>query len=398
MNRSVLYIINLLLAVLLWTACENETGTDPQPSGNGSDTYLSLRIATKSGDEDQRSDDEKKKEDMNNLRVIILSKNGIIEYNEFINFGTSKQEHIVVGTDASDLTQWIKVKANEDKTVYLIANMKDTDFTGEVGENGKNLSENIDNYIFPKDINGDIGYLNGADQLIPITAKYTIHVGTAKFQEFGPLYVVRAATKFTLSYTNNRSNAVTIKSWSISNVADRAYLMPHVNRTEDDKYTAYDNGYYGNGWIGWISKNLNSNRSDYVTEYEVPKTSSHVSSYKISYTDCKLNANGGSKVASPVYLHESRYLVKNENENENIEVQQYMMTFEFQEENEKVETYNVPFVVSESLFRDLHAYINVTINEDEAPIIYAGIVYWQWIDFISRDLIPSQPFVPNSNQ
>ena len=157
MNRSVLYIINLLLAVLLWTACENETGTDPQPSGNGSDTYLSLRIATKSGDEDQRSDDEKKKEDMNNLRVIILSKNGIIEYNEFINFGTSKQEHIVVGTDASDLTQWIKVKANEDKTVYLIANMKDTDFTGEVGENGKNLSENIDNYIFPKDINGDIG-------------------------------------------------------------------------------------------------------------------------------------------------------------------------------------------------------------------------------------------------
>ena len=82
-----------------------------------------------------------------------------------------------------------------------------------------------------------------------------------------PLYVVRAATKFSFNFINRSSRRnITVTGFSLTKaVGDRMYLMPHVNRNAEGKY--------------WV---VNSERDAAVS---LPETDSPDANHKVTEWD-----------------------------------------------------------------------------------------------------------------
>jgi len=212
-----------------------------------------------------------------------------------------------------------KVKAGCRKRIYLLANCeglrgsdgKLLDFTGSSFLPRVDGTTPIDNFVFSLGAAGVNSSGAKADSYnynpdlygIPMTALYEIDIPdretlgkSDEYQLPEPLYVVRAATKFSFCFMKKTAKRnIDVMGFRLEEIIrDRMYLMPHVNKDkETGQYWIVDssNGfskrflgeesqsdYTDKDWIKWMNQEAEKcedeneylEKYQWLTDYEVP--------------------------------------------------------------------------------------------------------------------------------
>ena len=269
------HIIGLgLLCVFLlgFASCANESFDLPCGEAEENSIYLTFHTAVAGvfTRANETPDDAR----INQLLVVIVSENRAPEEGNALEgeTGNANEAGKRWGVEHSRLVKGVsgigvpltdeytfKVKAGCRKRIYLLANcvglidgreekidlsngsfIPETSLAAPDKEIGK---APIDDFVFNlSDAEG--GYRYDPILGIPMTAMYEIEIPDKKDiekDEFSiptPLYVVRAATKFSFNFINRSSRRnITVTGFSLTKaVGDRMYLMPHVNRNAEGKY------------------------------------------------------------------------------------------------------------------------------------------------------------------
>ena len=256
---------------------------------------------------------------------------------------------------------------------------------------------------------------------------YTADTGAAFIEPLftvGPLYLVRAANRIRFEYINDTSHAdwdapdevidpidIEVLGWTLSETADRAYLMPHLtenwrtglnkdgktaelsvpeNLVEDGKTIVSAKDYYGGAWMLWLKQEAddtqntdtyNGTKYEWLTGYSVPDTeynpltynygeAGHPSVVKIEAPTQKEDGTyGETSVSVPatysedaVYFAESKY-----QPNENGK-QTYRLTVEVRNKNgdgtfQAAKKYTADLPNSSSLFRNTDLLVRVRFRK-----------------------------------
>ena len=298
------HIIGLgLLCVFLlgFASCANESFDLPCGEAEENSIYLTFHTAVAGvfTRANETPDDAR----INQLLVVIVSENRVPEEGNALEgeTGNANEAGKRWGVEHSRLVKGVsgigvpltdeytfKVKAGCRKRIYLLANcvglidgreekidlsngsfIPETSLAAPDKEIGK---APIDDFVFNlSDAEG--GYRYDPILGIPMTAMYEIEIPDKKDiekDEFSiptPLYVVRAATKFSFNFINRSSRRnITVTGFSLTKaVGDRMYLMPHVNRNAEGKY--------------WV---VNSERDAAVS---LPETDSPDANHKVTEWD-----------------------------------------------------------------------------------------------------------------
>ena len=465
------HIIGLgLLCVLLLgcASCINESFELLHEEEEENSIYLTFHtaVAGVSTRADEIPDDAR----INQLLVVIVSENDASEEeNTPEGEDASEEENTPEGEDASEGEagntndagkRWVvehsrlvkgtsniglpltdeytfKVRAGCRKRIYLLANcaeLKDSlgnkinfsnsSFIPEVpsGTSAKETGKApIDDFVFS---------LSDALALgIPMTAMYEIEIpnrkdiGKDEFSIPTPLYVIRAATKFSFSFANRSSRRnIEVTGFSLTKaVDDRMYLMPHVNRNEDGRYWVVDSERERAislplpetdvpdvnhkvtewDWINWMVAEAEKTKDDeniekyqWLTDYDIPPTDdsegesgeegSLVSvNFKETVTLSAIAAGNAENpvpvLSEPVYLPESRTLATTSTEeggtvDPSLKLQEYELTVYTKETflDEKPEDsdvgwrklkYTARLEHLASLFRNTHVKVNIGFND-----------------------------------
>lgn len=455
------HIIGLgLLCVLLlgFASCINESFELLHEEEEENSIYLTFHtaVAGVSTRADEIPDDAR----INQLLVVIVSEND-----------ASEEENTPEGEDASEGEagntndagkRWVvehsrlvkgasniglpltdeytfKVRAGCRKRIYLLANcagLKDSrgakinfsnsSFIPEAssGTSAKETGKApIDDLVFSLS-DAESGYQYDLVLGIPMTAMYEIEIPNRKdiekneFSIPNPLYVVRAATKFSFSFTNHSSRRnIKVTGFSLTKAVDnRMYLMPHVNRNEDGRYWVVDSERKQAislpetdvpnvnhkvtewDWINWMvaeavktEEDKNIEKYQWLTDYDIPATDdsegesgeegSLVSvNFKETVTLSAITAGNAEKTVS-VYLPESRTLAtigteKGDTVVPSLKLQEYELTVYTKEtfldekpkdsdaEWREVERkYTARLEHLASLFRNTHVKVNIGFND-----------------------------------
>lgn len=252
-------------------------------------------------------------ERMHNLRVIITHKemldgaeHEVIEYNRLIEFGDGNRKYRYGYVEDPRLMFKIERGTPSEKHIYLFANSEPilngmlgkgdlASLTAqpdpEAGIYGGNHYDKIgqdiaDSYLkalrevtFSKDelqyfVKPDDGSpANG----IPMSAEYDIefnpgNTGIADVYIMNA-YIVRAANKITFEYENQRPQyPIFVQNWGLNNVANDAYLLPHVKDGGPLSGTGGDDIRDGS-WIKWYADHIKkSNTHAAELNFAVPGT------------------------------------------------------------------------------------------------------------------------------
>lgn len=389
-HRHIISMGLLLCGLLGFASCDNESLGPSEEEDNS--VFLTFHADVAGGStraEDVTPADEK----INQLLIVIVSEEPagteegtkwVVEYNRLIESASTGVSLIGGHT--------FKVKAGCKKRIYLIANckgLKDADgnpldFTDEAFAATESEGKaKADNYVFALPSNLDNG--------IPMTAMHEVAIPSRKelqkdSYELGTLYVVRAATKFSFTFTNAVTSipkSIAIKKIAIDRIADKAYLMPHVNKNSDNKYWVADTDRqkavaFDASWIDWMVREAektkednNINQYQWLTDYEVPENVQHdISEQEI--TD--LITTPLQPAETVFYLPESRNRISDNP----LKLQEYQLSVTTLDEgsiHENVYTATLPQLAS--LFRNTHVKVNVTFKDYELDWAVDVEPYWE---------------------
>lgn len=296
MKKRIIHNVCICLALLLLASCKEQTDTPLQEDGM---VTLSISAAMVSRAVDTGDDNRIYSELMHTLRIIIFNEDGNVEHNRLYTFDE--------GLFESENHNFL-VKANQTKTIYLLANCESFAVKEEDNPTISKLDE--------LELNAETGILQDQGtkaeesenkiKVLPATAKYSIQVEDESKTE--TLYVVHAANKISFEFDNQSGEDITISEWRLASIAQRSYLVPHITG-EDDSTPEEDR---------WYNKVLDQYQqyqaeagltSDYpaVMNYEVPADADH----DVFTQTCNLTIPAGERAAlysagNPVYLHESK--------------------------------------------------------------------------------------------
>ena len=436
--------ITLLCGLLGFASCHKESFELPHEEVDDNNIFLTFRtavagVSTRTG---TAKSSEISDETIKQLLVVIvseepnipegtegeteegattISKKWVVEHNRLVK-GASNGLLLSGGYT-------FKVKAGCRKRIYLIANyegLKDVngkplDFTNQafIPQAGK---ARVDDYVFA--ISGPDndtqtgnrsteveGYTYNPDLYgIPMTAVYEITIPNREeilddeYELTDPLYVVRAATKFSFSFTNHSTQrAISVTGFKLEKViGDKMYLMPHVNKNsagrywvvnhpDGDNYTVSQLGdetseASDRDWINWMVKETKKTGTDpyqWLTDYEVATPSSVVVSH-IFASPLAIPKKVGEtpfrqEVPNAIYLPESKTLKSTEDGDNlpaNLKLQEYNVTIYTQEtfsdsngtetiRNEGASTKEYTSILPRlaSLFRNTHVRVNISFND-----------------------------------
>lgn len=382
MDLKHLHIISmglLLCGLLGFASCDHESLGPSEEEDNS--VFLTFHTDVAGGStraEDETPADEK----INQLLIVIVSEEPaapeegtkwVVEYNRLI-------ESASTGVSLIDGHNF-KVKAGCKKRIYLIANakgLKDADgnpldFTNEAfAATGSEGKAKADDYVFALPS-------NPVDNGIPMTAMYEVSIPSKnELQnndnfELGTLYVVRAATKFSFTFTNavqSITKNITIKKIAIDQIADKAYLMPHVNKNSNNKYWVADTDRESavpldKNWIAWMvdeaektKEGNNINQYQWLTDYEVPEDVLHATAEQ----EIKGELTTSSESAETVY-----YLPESQNrisDDDPLKLQEYKLSVTTLDEGSIHENeYTATLPQLASLFRNTHVKVNITFKD-----------------------------------
>ena len=395
-HRHIISMGLLLCGLLGFASCDHESLGPSEEEDNS--VFLTFHADVAGGTtraEDETPADEK----INQLLIVIVSEEPAgteegtkwaVEYNRLIESASTGVSLIGGHT--------FKVKAGCKKRIYLIANckgMKDADgnlldFTNEAfAATGSEGKAKVDDYVFalPSDL----------DNGIPMTAMHEVYIPSRKelqkdSYELGTLYVVRAATKFSFTFTNAVTSipkSIAIKKIALDRIADKAYLMPHVNKNSDNKYWVADTDRqtpfaFDASWIDWMVKEAektkednNINQYQWLTDYEVPGDVQHTrftheweNGFPVtteSTTTLYLPESRNRISGNPLYLQEYKLTLTTS------EVSAKEGNSQFTEEKE----YTATLPQLASLFRNTHVKVNVTFKDYELDCAVDVEPYWE---------------------
>lgn len=462
------HIIGLgLLCVFLlgFASCINESIDLLHEEEEENSIYLTFHTAVVgvSTRADEIPDDAR----INQLLVVIVSENDASEENtseggdaskgETVNADNAGKRWVVehsrlvkgasnIGLPLTD-EYTFKVRAGCRKRIYLLANcaglkdgrgeklnFSDSSFIPETSSvtSGKEIGKApIDDFVFHLS-DDESGYRYNLVLGIPMTALYEIaipnrrDIGKDEFSIPNPLYVVRAATKFSFNFTNRSSRRnITVTGFSLTKaVKDRMYLMPHVNRNEAGRYWVVNSARNSSmplpatgtpdvnhkvtewDWINWMVAEAEKTKNDenieeyqWLTDYDIPamdasgeESGEEGSLVMVDFkTPVIVSAASASSTEDPVpvvssesvYLPESRTL-KNTEEGgtsgsdavtPDLKLQEYELTIYTKEtyldekagssdtRGETERTYSAKLAHLASLFRNTHVKINIGFND-----------------------------------
>lgn len=315
-------------------------------------------------------------EKMHSVRVIVLHADGTVEHNRHFSLESAQTQKTIL----------LKITPNETKKIFLFANEESvsavkgtvgvnrtlTDFFNSYTENMSDFANAVNNLYFAPD------YSNGKP--IPMSSMYEIDFPeNGNFN--GTFYVVRVATKFTYRFKNFRSDAVTVNSISVSEIADNSYLMVH-KQNQTMQFTEEDNSISDLFWIDWLKKVSDESqmypednktlveKRGWIMDYDIPggavqapitQTDLNLSVPKATNTD----VNQEQGILYTFYLPESKNLMKPD---EPYGEQQYEMTLGLTDEHGEQKSFNFAFNNLKALFRNTNAVIDIIMYDREVVV------------------------------
>lgn len=407
-HRHIISILCLLLCGLLgFVACSNETPEFPREEEDGNHIFLTFQatlagISTRAGEEPVADDRVK------TLRIVIVSQGKeegtenaawVVEHNKTVSWGSQLSNKYT-----------FEVAPDSRKRIYLIANESNDNGKSLVGADGTPLdfSNNeqfipnatgqapVDGYVFDVSPSG-YSYTPSA---LPMTALYEIDVPPlnkfpdGKLTYPDPLYLVRAATKFSFKFTNqSKKRDITVTGIDINGViTDQMYLMPHVNKNDKDKYWVVEETETdGNvtytpldlekDWIDWMGYEANASQSGtdnkWLTDYEVP-TSVTTKNAQVSFNSLFMQAATDAQPSPSVEASDAIYLPESKtvkNGSDPLQLQEYSITVHTKEQavggtEEEVKTYPAKILPHlASLFRNTHVVVGFIFTEDADELV-----------------------------
>lgn len=315
-------------------------------------------------------------EKMHSVRVIVLHQDGTVEHNRHFSLESAQTQKTIL----------LKVTPNETKKIFLFANEESvsavkgtvgvnrtlTDFFNSYTENMSDFANAVNNLYFAPD------YSDGKP--IPMSSMYEIDFPeNGNFN--GTFYVVRVATKFTYRFKNFRSDAVTVNSISVSEIADNSYLMVH-KQNQTMQFTEEDNSISDLFWIDWLKKVSDESqmypednktlveKRGWIMDYDIPGGAVQA---PITQTDLNLsvpkatntNVNQEQGILYTFYLPESKNLMKPD---ELYGEQQYEMTLGLTDEHGEQKSFNFAFNNLKALFRNTNAVIDIIMYDREVVV------------------------------
>lgn len=359
--RKHIIIACLAACTLLAGSCSRSD--DTPTGGDGDGRTLVLRIGTVG--QSRASDSEK--ELMHSLRIIILGRDDKVEHNFYEHFGTQPK---------SEYPHVIKNLPPGQKSIYLIANEESVEYIDN-DDSKKPLKEFLDNIKLgdtdARDKINGLYFEPDYTKPIPISARHDLFIPYGSEEMERDLYMVRVATKFSVTFLNYRDDAVTIKDFTISSVADKNYLMAHLNE-ENPMFDGYPS------WIEWLKYVSDESQKDpynpdladdygWVKEYELPASANKNITYHyntgddgnkyISVRQYEADATpswGETKIEN-IYIPESIQLKAGEQTHGE---QEYTMTFDIVNGPAGSLSYTLPNL--KALFRNTHVLVTVQMN------------------------------------
>lgn len=367
-------------AMLSLSSCDR-TDADELSAG-GEKTLLVLRVGTIG---QTRAAADSNNEQMHSLRIVVLKENGEVEINK-------------LNSPSEEETYTLPISSGEKKKIFLFANEESVTGIQGANETSQTLSQFLGSYAA-----GTSGFENAVNQVyftpdynkdIPMSSVYEIDVPTGTKNIEKIMYVVRVATKWSVTFENWRNDAVTVKSFSIGNFANNNYLMAHV--TPSDKNNTLFVGF--DTWIDWLKdvsdksnidpNNPTADASGWLQDYEMPGDTKHEDTYTYSgefILSALIEATGeeapkpGTKILDSFYKPESKQL-KDATVTDG--EQEYTMNLTVQSQTEvKQFTQALPNV--RALFRNTHVQLTIRFDGGGMQTIYGGIVYWGFYDMVS---------------
>ena len=370
MNRYIIHIAYLCLTFFLLASCNKQEDAMPQDEGM---VTLSISAAMASRTTDTGDVNRTYAELMHTLRIIIFDGNGNVEHNRLYEFEKGlfdTENHIFI------------VKANETKTIYLLANcekfaVKEDDLTIASLDALELEGDGILQAQGTKPDEGD-----GTINVLPATAKYSIQVGNQSQTE--TLYVVHAANKIEFEFINNSGEEVTISEWRLTPIAQNSYLIPHI--TDEDENTQEEDRWYSKVLAQYNYAGL-SGDDEGVTNYDIPDDADQDTFNEELEKGIKIAAGESATLYSatePFYLHESKA-----DSDPTTGQQQYTVSCVINDRVYDAVLPNLP-----SLFRGTYVKIKAIINalnEDEPyEGIYAEIVEWKEYDPVTGEIVEEE--------
>lgn len=361
--RHIAYIVSTVCLVSLPSGCRHDADNVDNPLPDNGTAMLVLSTSLLEQSRAEGTTEQPEVEKMHTLRIVILHEDGSVEHNQFIDFNNSPQAECI---------RIFNVRQDETKKIYLIANEQSV--SGSFHENlesftGTGFRNTVD----------DLSFIPDYTKPIPMCSVYDITVNAEPRQEH-TLYLVRAATKFTLRFTSERMTPVVIDSIDISAIASKTYLVPHKKNLLMD-FTDFDSGETESlFWIDWlkrVSDESQANPSDktladkrgWIQDYDIPegqaqKTVSIKTPEKFEIPGLSYPATGapiqGKKNFPAFYLPESKNL--KDTSGNGYGEQAYAMKLHLTANDEK-KTFTCTFDNLKALFRNTHVLVDITLWE-----------------------------------
>lgn len=426
-----LYKLVCVIAPMIFIACSDT----PYEYGDNEDDVI-LTLTARSIDA-VKTEESVAENTMHTLRVVIASRNDAgywnIEHNRLEKFNG-------IGVRISDEMKF-PVEGSSYKRIYLIANESqvkklpaDDDLSGtsidlsddDLYKPDRNGLAPVDNVICATLQDGSV-----SEQGVPMSAMYEVRMG--KKPQTVVLHIVRAWSKITFSYNNEtacvplegepvaaKKRRIKLLGWSVEKLADRSYLIPHVNRNELGTFTVIDSELktvkeLDGDWTDWMAGEAEKGEAkesyEWLTDYSIPDEADH-SLYTFWYDTekdalsapvifPKDNEYGGADTynSKAVYISESKNeeWYDNAEHNADLGLQQYRLTVVTNEldydladnpENWKAASYTAVLPNLLSLFRNTHVHVRVTFKGEGEFAIYAEIQPWKTSAPVTGELIP----------
>lgn len=383
----------LLYGLLGLVSCTSESLEFPREEEDDYNIFLTFQaavagVSTRAG-EAQVADDRVK-----TLRIVIVSREKVdgatwkVEHNEQVSLVTPLPHEYT-----------FKVAPNSLKRIYLIANETELpntkgtlDFSDEMFIPDAAGNATVDDYVF--DVSASGRPYNPA--ALPMTGLHELEVPAAeaftndKFEYPNPLYLVRAATKFSFEFTKQSTERdITVTGINIQQViTNRMYLMPHVNKrngqywvveeTETDGTVQYAKKEVTN-WADWMGQEAEDSKTgtdnEWLTDYEVPASATNETA-RITLSDpIEISSGEPVKIPYAIYLPESKTVKSADDE---YLLQEYSITVHTKEDGKEYEyTATLPHLAS--LFRNTHVEVGAiftgnTIKCEVDVIPYSEVI------------------------
>lgn len=302
MKRLISYV--MISALLVLCACESAI---EEPIGGEDDSllvYLNVSVMlsdisntlTKAAEDITAVSDNEK---MHTLRIVIVRPNWTVEANRLINLEDVVLRH--------DVAEPFRVVGNEQKWIYLFVNENTQAMDKESSVTRKLVDFNLNNIVvgglFPiNDIEAlKIRLEDDTEQImgpLPMSERHQYTVTSEEEQTCPPLFVTRAAVKFTIRITNNSDKPVSFDRFTISRMAREEWYMPRAK--------------YGNPNEGQRE----------IIGYEVPAgVGYYIYGNKTSVPTPTMTVEaGGEKVMEPIYLLEGKYTDEKDSRNYSMDI------------------------------------------------------------------------------